>query len=152
MLTGVSGDEYVRFNCHNVRGFDDALGRAMSKRILPAEAQKRLCEDRSFALEYGFQSPAFLKNEILSGEPGRWGALDEPGGYDVDSIMHYSSYAFGDVEACYDSHDYCPLLAIKRNSGGNEIGTRLIPMPVEPSSGDAAWVRRRYCWPADANC
>ncbi|KAF3033986.1 hypothetical protein E8E12_005229 [Didymella heteroderae] len=145
-------DEYVRFNCHNVRGFYDALGRAMSARVPPAEARKHLCEDRDFATQYGFNSPGFLKNEPLSGNSGKWGALDEPGGYDIDSIMHYSSYAFGDIAACTSSQDYCPLLEIQKDAQGNEIGTRRIPRPEEPSKGDAAWVKRNYCYPADADC
>lgn len=121
-------------------------------RIPPAEARRRLCEDREFATQYGFDSPAFIKNEVLSNDPGRWGALDEPGGYDIDSIMHYASYAFGDLDACRVSHDHCPLLRIERDNQGNEIGTRLIGMPRKPSSGDIAWAKRNYCWPADADC
>ena len=84
-------------------------------RIPPAEAQRRPCEDREFATQYGFDSPAFIENELLSSEPGRWDALDEPGGYDVDSIMHYASYAFGDLDACLASRDHCSLLRIEKD-------------------------------------
>ena len=52
--------------------------------------------------------------------------------------MHYVSYAFGDVDACRVSHDCCPLLGIKRDEQGNEIGTRLIGRPTKSSKGDAA--------------
>ena len=61
----------MRFNCHNLRNYEEALGRATSKRIPPAEAEKKLCEDAKFAREYGFQSAAFLKNDRLSTEPDK---------------------------------------------------------------------------------
>lgn len=152
VLTYITGDQHVRYSCHNLNGYDDALGRAISTGIPPAEAQKRLCNDADFSKKYGFRSAAFLKNDLLSSDPNRWGALDEPGGYDIDSIMHYSSYAFGDVGACYESQDWCPLLRIKRDAQGNEVGTALIPLPTKPSAGDVAWVKRHYCWPADGQC
>lgn len=102
--------------------------------------------------QWDFDSPAFIKNELLSSEPSKWGALDEPGGYDIDSIMHYSSYAFGDIDACRVSHDHCPLLRIVKDKDGNEVGTRLIGMPMKPSGGDIKFIKRIYCWPADAVC
>lgn len=153
VLTPCLGDDYVRFNCHNIEGSYDALGRAMSMGNPVIEARRRLCEDRDFAAQSAFNSPAFLKNEILSGDPGKWGALDEPGGYDIDSIMHYSSFAFIDnIDACGESHDHCTLLRIEKDGQGNEVDTRLIDRPKKPSIGDVVWVKKNYCWPADADC
>ena len=66
--------------------------------------------------------------------------------------MHYSSYAFGDIGACHESEAWCPLLEIKRDAQGKEIGTARISMPIKPSKDDVEWVKRNYCWPADGDC
>jgi hypothetical protein len=140
----------VRFNCHNVEGYYDALGRAMSRGLSASEAKRRLCEDFDFAREYNFNSVAFIKNDRLSNDPKQWGKLDEEGGYDIDSIMHYASYAFGDLSECYQNKDNCPLLRIRKDASGKEIGTALIGVPDHVSQGDIAWVKKYYCWPAVA--
>ena len=64
--------------------------------------------------------------------------------------MHYASYAFGDVQRCFEDKDNCPLLQIKKDEQGRDIGTALIPMPDHVSQGDIAWVKKYYCWPAVA--
>ena len=144
----------MRFNCHNVEGYADALGRAMSRGLSASEAKRRLCEDFEFAREYNFNSVAFIKNDRLSNDKEKWGTLDEEGGYDIDSIMHYASYAFGDLPECYRDKDNCPLLRIKKDEQGKEIGTALIGVPDHVSQGDVAWVKKYYCWPAvvDQTC
>ena len=128
----------MRFNCHNVEGYADALGRAMSRGLSASEAKRRLCEDFEFAREYNFNSVAFIKNDRLSNDKEKWGTLDEEGGYDIDSIMHYASYAFGDLPECYRDKDNCPLLRIKKDEHGKEIGTALIGVPDHVSQGDVA--------------
>jgi len=128
----------VRFNCHNVEGYADALGRAMSRGLSASEVKRRLCEDFEFAREYNFNSVAFIKNDRLSNDKEKWGTLEEEGGYDIDSIMHYASYAFGDLPECYRDKDNCPLLRIKKDEHGKEIGTALIGVPDHVSQGDVA--------------
>lgn len=128
----------MRFNCHNVEGYADALGRAMSRGLSASEVKRRLCEDFEFAREYNFNSVAFIKNDRLSNDKEKWGTLDEEGGYDIDSIMHYASYAFGDLPECYRDKDNCPLLRIKKDEHGKEIGTALIGVPDHVSQGDVA--------------
>ena len=128
----------MRFNCHNVEGYADALGRAMSRGLSASEAKRRLCEDFEFAREYNFNSVAFIKNDRLSNDKEKWGTLEEEGGYDIDSIMHYASYAFGDLPECYRDKDNCPLLRIKKDEHGKEIGTALIGVPDHVSQGDVA--------------
>lgn len=66
MLTCVADDQYVRFTYENLRGYEDALGRAMSLRISPAEARKKFFEDSDFAKLYGFPNAEFLKNDRSS--------------------------------------------------------------------------------------
>lgn len=128
----------MRFNCHNVEGYADALGRAMSRGLSASEVKRRLCEDFEFAREYNFNSVAFIKNDRLSNDKEKWGTLEEEGGYDIDSIMHYASYAFGDLPECYRDKDNCPLLRIKKDEHGKEIGTALIGVPDHVSQGDVA--------------
>lgn len=128
----------MRFNCHNVEGYADALGRAMSRGLSASEAKRRLCEDFEFAREYNFNSVAFIKNDRLSNDKEKWGTLEEEGGYDIDSIMHYASYAFGDLPECYRDKDNCPLLRIKKDAEGKEIGMALIGVPDHVSQGDVA--------------
>ena len=88
----------------------------------------------------------------MSTDPEEWGALDESDSHDINSIIHYSCYAFGDLDACLESKDWYPLVEIKRDSQGKEIGVALIPMPVQPSYVDIEWVKRNYCWPGDGIC
>lgn len=46
-------DEHVKYECRNVQGYTDALSKATAAENLPdAEAYRRLCEDRVFALKY----------------------------------------------------------------------------------------------------
>lgn len=120
--------------------------------VSPTDAKRLLCEDSDFAKQYKFFGEQFIKNDRLSTTPDRWGALDGPGGYDIDSIMHYSSYTFGDLEACYNSLDNCPMVQIRKDSQGIETGVAHIAMPVGPSKKDLAWVKANYCWPADGVC
>jgi hypothetical protein len=123
----------------------------MSRGLSAAEAKRRLCEDFEFAREYKLKSVAFIKNDRLSNDPKQWDNLDEEGGYDIDSIIHYASYTFSDVQKCWKDKDNCPLLRIRKDAQGNNIGTALIGMPEHVSQGDIAWVKKYYCWPAVAD-
>lgn len=129
-------DEHVKYECRNVQGYADALSKVMAKENLPeADARRRLCEDRGFALRYGFMGSQFTKNP-----QGKM--HDEPGGFDLSSIMLYGSDVFADP-ACDADASKCPLLKyVKVN--GEVVGTNRILENTEPSAGDVTWVKMRY--------
>lgn len=107
------------------------------------EAATRLCSDIKFAAQFGFRGTAFTKNDELSTLPDQWGALDEPGGFDIDSIMMYASYTFC-TPLCYQDVEYCPLARIKKGHNGEIIGSAYLGAPLQPSKGDVEWVKRNY--------
>ena len=129
-------DEHAKYECCNVQGYDGALSKAMSTEGLSeAEAHRRLCEDKDFALKYDFTGSQFTKNP-----QGK--IHDEPGGFDLQSIMLYSSDVFEDP-ACDTDASKCPLLKyVKVN--GEVIRTNRILENTEPSAGDIAWLKMPY--------
>lgn len=67
---------------------------------------------------------------------------DEPGGFDLSSIMLYSSDVFADP-ACDNDASKCPLLKYVRINR-EAVGTNRILENTEPSAGDVAWVKMQY--------
>lgn len=129
-------DDYVVYNCRNVVGYTTALAKAMAAENLPeAEAHRLLCEDRAFAEKYSFMGSQFTKNP-------RGKVHDEPGGFDMDSIMMYDSSVFADP-ACDTDRSKCPLLKLVKVNG-EVVGTNRILENAEPSVGDVAWLKMWY--------
>jgi hypothetical protein len=145
------GDDHVLYRCNKIAGYDTALTRAMNEGHSRDEAHRLLCEDQDFALKHSFNGAQYIKNDQLGTQPGRWGDLDEPSGFDIKSIMLYSSYSFSNTDACSADSNECPLVEVHRGKDNNVIGTSHIPLPVGPSEGDIAWVKKRYPWNPDAN-
>lgn len=128
-------NDHVVHNCQNVQGYADALAKAIVDNVPEAEARSLLCEDRAFAEIYDFVGPQFTKNPQ--------GAIhDEPGGFDVNSIMMYDSSVFADP-ACDKDASKCPLLKLVKVNG-EVVGTNRILENREPSAGDVAWVKMWY--------
>lgn len=129
-------DEHVKYECRNVQGYAAALAKTMAAEHLPLpEAHRRLCEDRDFALQFGFMGSQFTKNP-------RGKRHDEPGGFDLSSIMLYGSDVFADP-ACDADASKCTLLKyVKVN--GEIVGTNRILENTEPSAGDVAWLKMQY--------
>lgn len=121
-LTTAAGDHYVLYRCNKVQGYDSALAKAINDGLSKDEAHDKLCDDQTFARKYGFHGVQFTKNDALSTNQAAWGGFDEPTGFDTDSIMLYSSFAFSNVLACGLDWNECPLVQIHRNEDGSLIG------------------------------
>ena len=129
-------DDHVVYNCKSVVGYATALARVVKAETLSeAEAHRLLCEDRVFAEKYEFVGSQFTKNP-----KGR--VHDEPGGFDVNSIMMYDSSVFAD-SACDSDTSKCPLLKLVKVNG-EVVGTNRILENTKPSEGDAAWLKMWY--------
>lgn len=129
-------DDHVVYNCANVQDYAGALAKSIAAENLPeAEARRLLCEDREFADKYQFMGSQFTKNP-------RGRIHDEPGGFDLDSIMMYDSSVFAEP-ACDADASKCPLLKLVKVNG-EIVGTNRILENTEPSAGDVAWVKMWY--------
>lgn len=103
--------------------------------LTETEAHAKLCEDRLFAGKYEFVGSQFTKNP-----EGK--IHDEPGGFDTNSIMMYSSDVFADP-ACDSDKTKCPLLKLVKING-EIVGTNRILENTQPSDGDIAWAKSWY--------
>ncbi|KAF9691533.1 hypothetical protein EKO04_010351 [Ascochyta lentis] len=130
-------DEHVLYECKNVQGYNTALAKAMVEGLSEAEAHTKLCEDRTFAVKHDFFGSEFTKNPA--------GKIhDEPGGFDLDSIMLYPSYGFANP-SCDADKTKCPLLKLVK-ANGQVVGTERIPENTVPSDGDITWLKTWYPW------
>ena len=134
-------DDYDEYHCDRVLGFKEALEKAMADGLTEEQARKDLCEDFSVAHKYDFRGDAFTKNNNYKNIPM---ILDEPDGFDLQSVMLYSSMAFAPALASLYT-DYCPLLKIDRVNG-KKVGVSRIESNVAPSAKDVAFVKNYYPW------
>jgi hypothetical protein len=74
------------------------------------DADTRLCDDKTFVEQYGFDGAQFTKN---AGSTDFAGRLDD-GAFDMESIMMYPSNAFLSPERKTDKIDKCSMVAIDR--------------------------------------
>jgi hypothetical protein len=91
----------------------------------------------NFAAEIGFFSPNFYKYDTTHSEPGS---------FDIDSVMMYSSDASADSRCSEESPQFCPLLKYHVRDGVVEKNAPLEFYRARnmPSDGDAEFVRRWY--------
>lgn len=129
-------DDHVVYICRNVQGYSAALTKVMaSENLAEEEAHRLLCEDRTFAEKHAFIGSHFTKNPQCK-------LYDEPGGFDMDSIISmyiYASDVFADP-AYWTEARKCPLLKLVRVNG-EVVGKNRILGNKEPSLGDVTWVK-----------
>jgi hypothetical protein len=128
-----------------VIGFEDALRRAIADGVTEDQARKNLCEDAWFADKYKFMGGHFNKNGFYKNIPM---VLDEPSGFDFESVMLYDSSAFAPA-LCYLYTDYCTLLKIDKVDG-KKVGVSRFMRNEVPSAGDVAFVKKYYPWESAA--
>ncbi|KAJ4986430.1 hypothetical protein SVAN01_08122 [Stagonosporopsis vannaccii] len=131
-------DDYLLFECKNLEHYDQTIARArVDKKLNYEDAHQKLCHDEAFAREYNFGAQAYIKDP-----EGK--VHDEPGPFDVDSIMMYASTYFANVP-CFSDKKACPLL--KYTQIGHTIDRsqlERIKKPTHPSDGDAKFIQRWY--------
>jgi hypothetical protein len=78
-------EDHVEYRCGNIQGFRKALTSA----TLAGErdVSTRLCDDREFAIKYGFDGSAYTKSLGYIDFAGRF----DGGSFDMASIMMYPS-------------------------------------------------------------
>lgn len=111
-------------------------------------AREFICNDADYATTYGFVGAQFTNDgRVNLINPG---VLDEPGGFDMDSITMYGSDAFSDPR-CAQFQDFCSLVKIDRNQWGQPFGTSKYVAKKVPSPGDVAFVKR-WCECLNLHC
>ncbi|KAF2629311.1 hypothetical protein BU25DRAFT_420177 [Macroventuria anomochaeta] len=75
-------DNHVFYQCHNLKGYNDARAKTMAddSHLTEAEAHRKLCEEEAFARRYNLDSTKYLKNP-------RGGTPHDEGAFNFDSIM-----------------------------------------------------------------
>ncbi|KAF1960544.1 hypothetical protein CC80DRAFT_488844 [Byssothecium circinans] len=141
-------DSYVEYNPTYINGFLATMQRAMAA-IQPRPAaefvMQKLRDDYEFAREYGFSGAAYTKGGFEPENP-----IDDPSGFDYDSIMLYPS-TFGTSasnDRCATDVNFCPLAKVVRDAQGKVVGKERIEEKFKPSERDAGWIRKYYPWPA----
>lgn len=124
-----------------VVGYQEAYNQAVADGLLPFEAHLELCESVNFARRYEFQGHQFTIDDQF-GQGRRPGTLDEPGGFDFDSIMIYDSPAYAERN-CWEDPKFCTLMKIEWRNG-QKVGLSRFEAKKVPSPLDAAFVKR-YC-------
>lgn len=129
LLRDYEGDDHIQFNCEQVVDFAPSLSRGMMLRpdLTQQETRDLLCRDRFFAIacDSGLEDMVF------------WGVQLTYTGYDVDSIMHYTSSVFAGPLCTAATPHFCPLTTL---NGG------FIYFRSRPSDGDVEGVKRMYPW------
>jgi hypothetical protein len=132
-------DSYVEYHCENVKGYKDAFYSALVKG--EPDAASKLCEDRRFAQQYGFDGAQYTKNYDYERIPG---IVDDPDiGFDMGSIMLYPSYAYKNDDCSQTEVEKCPLVGLDKIDG-KVVGRSWIHENVAPSEGDKAFVKKWY--------
>ncbi|KAG9200315.1 hypothetical protein G6514_007139 [Epicoccum nigrum] len=138
------GRLYVKFDCTNLYGYEEALEKAKIQNPNQdvASLKIRLCEDIDFAYDLGFIGYEFIRfpDDESHDEPNTL--------FDYDSVMMYDSTKGADNAEEYEFYmNYCPLLKWQTAP----IGTPLYNLPMEriyakkfPSDGDAKFVHKVY--------
>jgi hypothetical protein len=111
--------------------------RIPAERPYADELRNSLCTDFNFAAEIGFFSTNFYKYE-----PDH----NEPGNFDIDSVMMYSSDASADSRCNEQNPKYCPLLKYHIRDGvvDKDATLEFYRASHVPWDGDAEFVRRWY--------
>lgn len=142
----IPGRLYIKFDCTNLYGYEEALENAKAQ--YPTEAvatlHRRLCEDFDFAYDIGFIGHEFIRFPEDENH-------DEPGWlFDYDSVMMYdSTKGADDAEECEFNMNFCPLLKFQNTDFGSPIYNKpmeRIHAKTFPSYGDAKFVHRVYAW------
>lgn len=136
-LTPLPGDKYIYFECANLPGYDEV------RKKVEAEGKysmNTICTDATLGFDYDFPAYEFSTHRRgyldpeLTWYPNR---VRNSKGYDLESIMHYSSIAPGsgdDVNAAVltawvkDGPDVGRGRIIKRNTRISELDRRAIQM------------------------
>ena len=137
-------DDYVEFRCRNIDG------NKKDKKVTEDEAWDKLCTDEAEAYEYNAPSMDYIKGNGL--DPVTKSPLDGPDGFDLDSIMMYtSSQGTGKYEDEV-TVDTAVLVKIKKDDSGKVTPAEdwRIPTREEVSDKDAEFVRRFYPWGQEA--
>jgi len=120
-------DDHVFYNCPVVIGFNEAVSRAI--RAGETDVLERICTDAEFAHKYEF----FAGRDFIVGGTGESGHLtDGEAGYDIHSIMQYSSYIHDVNNGCTFNPSACPLLRWVGNKKDGRTKER-IPRNIKPS-------------------
>ncbi|PSN75602.1 hypothetical protein BS50DRAFT_644514 [Corynespora cassiicola Philippines] len=136
-------DQFVRFRCHNLIGFEEATedaqenDRGMNWQIM--------CEDPRYSTIWGFTAIAQYSLNFIPDASFQVLPLhtdDTP--YDILSIMHYPT-GIHSYDACLTDWelDQCDMVKWKTPK---EAGVEWIARNMKPSAGDLAFVRRHYPW------
>jgi len=125
-----------------VKGFPDAIKRAVADGASYVKAGQDLKDNIEYARKYDFRGSAYVK-----GGPEKDKPIDGDGGFDYESIMLYSSIGNSDGR-CYDDVEQCPLVKITKDEGGNVIGKERIWNIKKPSQKDVQFVKKYYPWGA----
>ncbi|KAF2637492.1 hypothetical protein P280DRAFT_407398 [Massarina eburnea CBS 473.64] len=140
-------DNYVEYMPSNVNGFVAAMNRALTDIVpkpSPGDVVQKLRDDWEFANNYGFLGTQYIKGDKEPGNP-----IDDPSGFDYDSIMLYPS-SFGSIpnnNACASDPRRCPLSKITKDKNGNVVKREHIRTKLTPSPKDAAFIKKYYPWP-----
>ncbi|KAF2634560.1 hypothetical protein P280DRAFT_381524, partial [Massarina eburnea CBS 473.64] len=141
-------DNYIEVQFFAMKGYDDALARAIADGHSQADAKRRLEQDEDFARHYDAVTDQFMKpvGGKLGGLSDEY-FVDESQPFDLDSIMLYNSQNSAEYfqSAAINMED-ATILKWEKDHQGNRIGTSIIKPNMVPSAGDVAWIRRNYPW------
>jgi hypothetical protein len=96
---------YVRYDCTKLLDYHSAIARAHTDD--PSLTTAGFCNDIQLAEKYSFSGRSYMQTLSISGKPGYTLTSDTP--YDVNSIMHYTSYIMGNDRCQRGDQAQCPL-------------------------------------------
>ncbi|KAF2865297.1 hypothetical protein BDV95DRAFT_256423 [Massariosphaeria phaeospora] len=134
----VDRDEYIRFRCDKLAGYDNAHARCMQEEHCRIDL---MCDNFEMAYSIDFIDAL----QYVRG--GNGGSHDADADLDFESIMIYASDDWAPNEDCAQDKDLsnCPLA--KREPGVEQYSW--IDDTVWPSKGDVDFVRIWYQWTPD---
>lgn len=138
--TARTGDTWVEYRCANVMGFDQAFRKM--REVNPEATEDDLCQSFINAQQFKFSGVQFVRG-MSAGDPRNPAHQIAPGNpvtdhnepHNVDSLMHYSSWACTNPEAVCERDDLSGCTLVKREQGGYAYIQRLLDHPRATSSG-----------------
>ena len=126
------GDQYVTYECENLKGYEDTLKLAKTQRptLTMEQLVDMLCTcdyTRASGVAFASKSYCFWGPNLVAGLTA----------YDATSIMHYDSYGSANPDCTPQAPSKCPL---RYKSGA------FIAKNWKPSLWDAAAIRLMYPW------
>ncbi|PSN71997.1 hypothetical protein BS50DRAFT_583601 [Corynespora cassiicola Philippines] len=135
-------DDFVQYRCEKVKGFQEALTRAVAATKLKYDNVKgQLCNSQKFALTHDFDGSEYTKGDGVTGLP-----IDGDTGFDMESVMLYPSIVFSDYVKCIIDQKECPLVKILMQGNKKSNGRGKIDWTLQPSWRDAGFVKKYYPW------